>query len=261
MRAKNKTRKKIVNPVKQRKLRVRRQKGIFIAKIIIILVLLAIGGLIYVNSNRISENFYQITANLGFIVKDVTVEGQKYTSNDKISKLLKIKPGTPIFSISLQDIKRRLEAIEWIKYVIVERNLPNAIHISVVERTPIALGQKDRKLYIIDDEGAIINEKDIKDHLHLPIIIGDGAEIYASSLIKMLKIEPNLFKHITSIIRVSERRWNIRFDNDLEVKMPEEKMEEAWLTVVKLYKKDELLKPEIASLDLRVQNKIFVEKR
>lgn len=177
MRAKNKTRKKIVNPVKQRKLRVRRQKGIFIAKIIIILVLLAIGGLIYVNSNRISENFYQITANLGFIVKDVTVEGQKYTSNDKISKLLKIKPGTPIFSISLQDIKRRLEAIEWIKYVIVERNLPNAIHISVVERTPIALGQKDRKLYIIDDEGAIINEKDIKDHLHLPIIIGDGAEI------------------------------------------------------------------------------------
>ncbi len=260
MRAKSRTR-KLTNPVKQRKLRVRMQKGLLIAKIFVILAIFAIGSLIYLNSTRISENFYQITANLGFIVKDITVEGQKYTSNEKIAKVLKIKPGAAIFSIALKDIKARLEALEWIKYVIVERKLPNAFHISVVERTPIALGQKDRKLYIIDDEGAIINEKEIKPHLHLPIIIGDGAEIYASSLIKMLKIEPDLFNHVTSIIRISERRWNIRFDNDLEVKMPEEKIEEAWQTVIKLYKKDELLKPEISSLDLRVKNKIFVEKR
>ena len=150
--------------------------------------------------------------------------------------------------------------IEWIKYASVERELPNKIHIAIIERTPIALGQKDKKLYLIDDEGVIINQSDIKSHLHLPIIIGEGAEINANSLIKMLRVEPDLFNHISSIIRVSERRWNVRLDNKIEIKMPEENFEQAWQTVIKLYRKNELLNKDLKVLDLRIENKIFVEK-
>lgn len=260
MRKKTKPSKKN-NPAKQRKRRIHMQRGIMALKIAIILSIFALASILYVNLDKISRDFYNLTANLGFIVKEVTVEGQNHTSSEQISKTLKIKSGSPIFDIELQNLKARLEAIEWIKYVIVERILPSRIHVSVVERTPIALGQKDKKLYIIDDEGAIINDKNIKKHFNLPIIIGDGAEIYASSLIKMLKIDPELFKHISSIIRISERRWNIRFDNGLEIKMPEDKMEEAWNKVIKLYKNKELFNDNIISLDLRVSNKIFVEKK
>ncbi len=238
IRTKNRT-KKPINPAKQRKQRVHMKRGMFVAKLLIILSILAIFMLVYKNMANISKEFHKITASLGFVIKDITVEGQKHTSDEQITKVLKIKPGSPIFSISLQNLKARLEEIEWIKYVIVERDLPHNIHISVVERTPIALGQKDRKLYIIDDEGIIINDKNIKAHFDLPIIIGDGAEIYASSLIKMLKTEPDLFKHISSIIRVSERRWNIRFENGIEVKMPEENLDNAWATVIRLYKNKE----------------------
>jgi cell division protein FtsQ len=252
---------KASNPAQQRKRRLHIKRGLLAAKIIIILSAFALAFILYMNINKISRDFYRLTANAGFIVKEVTVEGQSHTKSEEISKILKIKPGSAIFSLDLQDLKARLESIEWIKYVIVERILPNNIHVSVVERTPIALGQKDKKLYIIDDEGAIINEKNIKNHFHLPIIIGDGAEIYANSLIKMLKIDPDLFKHISSIIRISERRWNIRFDNGLEVKMPEGKMEQAWNKVIKLHKNKELFNDELVSLDLRVPNKIFVEKK
>ena len=77
----------------------------------------------------------------------------------------------------------------------------------------------------------------------------------------MLKVDEDLFKHITSIIRVSERRWNVRFDNDLEVKLPEEEIEVAWQKIVKMYKNKELFLPENASLDLRIANKIYVEKK
>ena len=260
IKTKNKIKNKI-NPVKQRKLKIRAKKGMLAAKLIIIALILFLAGLLYSSIDKINKEFYQTTANLGFIVKNVTVEGQHYTSSEELSKAIKIKSGMPIFSISLQDLKTRLEALEWIKHVIVERILPDNIHISIVERKPIALGQKDRKLYLIDDEGAIINEKNLKEYLHLPIIIGDGAEIYASSLIEMLKTEPDLFKHITSITRVSERRWNLKFNNGLEIKMPELNIERAWKIVINLYKKQELFKPDIAAIDLRIPNKIFVEKK
>ena len=235
---------------------------LFLAKLTIVMAFLSAFIWLYNNINPIIDEFYGFTADLGFVVNDLTIEGQKYTTSEKLSKIIKIKPGMPIFAISLSDLKSRLESVDWIKYAIVERRLPESLHITVVERTPIALGQKNRKLYIIDDEGVIINDKNnIKNYLTLPIIIGDGAEIYANSLINTLKIEPELFKHITSITRISERRWNIRLDDKLEIKMPEENFDKAWQIVIKLYKKNELLDANITSLDLRIPNKIFVEKK
>lgn len=254
--------KKINNPAKQRKSRLIMSRVLFLTKMMVVTAFLSSFIWLYNNINPIIDEFYGFTADLGFVVNDLTIEGQKYTTSDKISKIIKIKPGMPIFAVSLPALKVRLESINWIKYAVVERKLPDSLHIKVVERTPIALGQKNRKLYIIDDEGVIINDKNnIKDYLNLPIIIGDGAEIYANSLINTLKVEPELFKHITSIIRVSERRWNIRLDDKLEIKMPEENFEKSWQTVIKLYKKNELLDANISSLDLRIPNKIFVEKK
>ena len=250
-----------VSSVKQRKKRLFAKKLLFAAKLLLTLVLLAISSLLYINLNRISDDFYQEIAKLGFVLEEITISGQNYSNNEQIGKALKLKKGMPIFSVSLSDLKIRLEKIEWIKQAIVERKLPNSIHISIVERVPIALGQKDRKLSLIDAEGVVINEPEIAKHLHLPIIIGEGAEIYASSLIEMVKSDEELFKRVNSIIMVSERRCNIRFDNGLEVKLPEENMKKAWEKVVKLYKKNELFLPENAVLDLRVENKIFVEKR
>ncbi len=249
------------NPVGKRKFRLFLQRSILAAKLLLIAGIVTIFTLIYLNINFISKDWYKFTANLGFTVEKINVEGQNYTTNEKIGKILKIKPGMPIFAISLDNLKERLENLEWIKHANVKRELPNSINISIIERTPIALGQKDRKLYIIDDEGMVIREKNLAAHSHLPIIIGEGAEIYANSLIKMLKVDEDLFKHITSIIRVSERRWNVRFDNDLEVKLPEEEIEVAWQKIVKMYKNKELFLPENASLDLRIANKIYVEKK
>ncbi len=215
---------------------------------------------LYIQAPKFISKLYQITADVGLVVKDVIIEGQKNTNSEKISRAIKIKSGTPIFEVSLWELKKRLESIEWIKSVSISRELPNNIHIFIEERKPIALGQKDKQLYLIDDEGAIIYEKNLKNYLHLPIIIGDGAEIYASSLIEMLKVEPELFKHISSIARVSERRWNIRLNEKIEVKMPEDNFDNAWKLVIKLFKKNELFNQDIKVIDLRIKNKIFIEK-
>jgi len=264
VRAKIKTKNKTntpVNPIKKRQKRFLIKRLLFAGKILIILGFIAVSSLIYTNANSIMNDWYQVLAKMGFVLQEITVTGAKYSNNDQIGKTLKLKHGMPIFSISLSDLKSRLEKIEWIRYAIVERELPNSIHISIVERTPIALGQKGKKLTLIDDEGSIINKFELKEHIHLPIIIGDGAEIYANSLIKMLETNPELFKRVNAVIMVSERRWNVRFDNDLEIKLPEEKMAEAWNKVIKLYQKNELFLPDIAVIDLRVENKIFVEKK
>lgn len=246
---------------KSRKSRSFAKKILLFAKISFILAIVSVFSLIYFNIDGIIKDWYQFTARLGFSLEHLSVDGQKYTSNDQIGKKLHLKKRVPIFSVSLEDLKNNLESLPWVKHAVVERELPNNIHIYIKERVPLALGQKNRKLYIIDEEGEIIDEKELASHLSLPIIIGDGAEIYASSLIKTLKKDERLFKRVNSVIRVSERRWNVRFDNKLEVKLPEENMTEAWDQVIKLHKNNELFLPDIKSLDLRIANKIYVEKK
>lgn len=257
---KHKTQPKTVR-MRARKSRSFIKKLVFFAKASLIMAVISLFSLIYLNREGIIKDWYSFTAKLGFALENLSVDGQKYTSNDQIGKKLHLKKRVPIFSVSLEEIKENLESLPWVKYVVVERELPDSIHISIKERVPLALGQKNRKLYIIDDEGVIINEKELASHLSLPIIIGDGAEIYANPLMKVLKEDSNLFKRISSVIRVSERRWNVRFDNKLEVKLPEENMESAWKKVIKLYKNNELFLPDVKSLDLRVANKIYVEKK
>lgn len=237
------------------------KKFLFFAKAALIIGVLSLFSLIYLNIDSIIKDWYQFTAKAGFALKHVSVDGQKYTSHDQIGKKLNLKERMPIFSVSLEELKENLESLPWVKYAVVERELPDSIHIYIKERVPLALGQKNRKLYIIDNEGVIINEKELASHLSLPIIIGDGAEIYVNSLMKTLKEDNKLFKRISSVTRVSERRWNVRFDNKLEVKLPEENMEAAWRKVIKLYKNNELFLPDVKSLDLRVANKIYVERK
>lgn len=248
-------------PIKRRKARITAQKWKTFARVFSIIMLLILIGVLYISTPKIISYFYDQLARVGFVVREVNLHGKNYANKEKISKTLKIKYNSPIFAISLSDLKSKLESIDWIKYAAVERKLPDKINIIIKERVPVALGQKNKKLYIIDEEGAIINNFDLKSHSHLPIIIGEGAEMHANSLIKMLKVEPRLFKHIYSVIRVSERRWNVRFDNQLEVKLPEEDAEKAWNLVIKLYHKNELFSSDIVSLDLRIPNKIFVEKK
>lgn len=237
------------------------QKAVITGKVIIILLILSLISFLYISREEIANNFYKYTADLGFKTKNIVIEGQKYTSNKQIASTLKIKEGMPIFSISLDDLKTRLEKIEWIKHAIITRRLPNDIHIYIIERTPIALGQKDHKLHIIDDEGFIIREKKLDQHLHLPIIIGDGAENYANSLMEILKVDPELFKHIAAVIRVNEHRWNVRFDNDIEVKLPEKDLKKSWAKVIKMYKNKVLFDPKNIVIDLRIPNKIYIEKK
>ena len=237
------------------------QRAVFTGKGLLILIVLGFITLLYINKDGILRDFYNFTAKLGFVVSNIDVKGQKHISDEQIIKLLKIKKNSAIMAISLPDLKQQLEKIDWIKNVNVERKLPNTIHISIIERVPIALGQKDSKLHIIDEEGVVINEKNLSPYAKLPIIIGEGAEIYANSLIKVLKSDPELFKSISSVIRVSEHRWNIRFYNDLEVKLPEHNIEKAWNKVIKIYKDRMLFLPENAVIDLRIPNKIFIEKK
>lgn len=236
-------------------------------KIALVIIIIALFLQIYFGKsdnylNKYIRNYF-VTYSLkyGFVLQNVFLEGQDYTSSQDILKALGIKIGDPILLISVKEIKNNLEKLEWIKVAVVDREFPGNIYIGISERVPIGIGQYNKKLFLFDKEGKMINQKDLTPFLHLPVVISEDLGLYINNLYNIIRKDEALFKKITSVIRVSERRWNIRFQGDMEVKLPEYKIEETWNKLITLNKNNQLFNENILSIDLRVPSKIFVEKK
>ncbi len=201
--------------------------------------------------------FYDYTADAGLMLETVYIDGTNYLEDGVIRSALPEKE-IPLMSLSLPILKRTVENIGWVEAVEIQRKLPNQLHLHVTERVPQAIWQYNGNLHLIDRNGAVISLSDIVRFSYLPVIVGEEANLYASSLLTFLMEEPELMHRISSIILVSGRRWNVRFKNGIEVKLPEEQPDVRWRYLAKMQRESRILDREIRYIDLRNADAIYV---
>ena len=210
--------------------------------------------------NSLWNSFYQITSSQGLNYTRLRVEGNVNVSLEDIAKAVSSKDNIPIFSIDLMVVKNRLDANAWVSDSIVQRRLPDTIFISLFERKPIAIWQFNKKLYIIDSEGDRISGENIDKFPNLIRVIGEGANINAAKLISDLETYPDLRNKAIMATRFGDRRWDIVFDEDITVRMPEEEFDQAYNYLQKLHKKGKLFGQSYKMFDLRVKDRYSFEK-
>jgi cell division protein FtsQ len=235
------------------------------ALILKLLIILAIVAFFYTNIldnyKRRAENwFFRFSANYGFVLENIVIEGQKNTTLKEIVDSLMADKGVPIFSIDIEDVKERLEENVWVKAAVIERRLPSTIYIAVVERTPIAIWQFEQKLYLIDSEGNRISSYTNQELGNLLQVVGSDANIYAESLLDELNKYPNLASKVKSAVRYGQRRWNLNFKEGITVKMPEAGFALAYEYLNSLDKNNKFFNQGYKMLDLRDANKYYIEK-
>lgn len=213
------------------------------------------------NYKRIAQNwFFGFSANYGFILENIIVEGQKNTPMKEIIDSLMVDKGVPIFAIDILAVKERLEENMWVKAAVVERRLPATMYIAVVERTPIAIWQFEQRLYLIDSEGNRISAYNGQEFEGLLHVVGQDANIYAQVLLDELNKHPNLASKVKSAVRYGQRRWNLNFKEGITVKMPEVGFIAAYDYLNSLDKNNKLFNQDYKMLDLRDPNKYYLEK-
>lgn len=204
------------------------------------------------------DRFFALTARSGFRVEHVYLEGRNHTSMEKINQALQVKAGSPILAQSPREIQTRLQALDRVQYAEVERVLPSSLHIHIVEREPIAIWQNRGNLRLIDNTGRIMEDVAVAAYRQLPIVIGENAPSHAPELFTLLAKDPDTLKQITAAIRIGERRWNLRFKNGVEVKMPERDMAAAWTVFETMQAQNRLMEKAVRTVDFRLPGKVFL---
>ncbi len=198
------------------------------------------------------------TAEAGFKVDDVLVEGRARTKRSAILKALGVARDTPILGFDPHAAKRRLEALPWVRAATVERRLPEAIFVRLVERKPRALWQHQGRLAVIDRGGDVIPGARPEVFAHLPLVVGEGAPSHAADLLAMLDSEPELKTRVSAAVRVRDRRWNLRLDGGIDVRLPERDPAAAWAELARIQREHDVLGRDVVIIDLRMPDRLIV---
>jgi len=200
------------------------------------------------------------SARLGLKVDEVLVVGRRETTQRQLLKAVGLARGAPILAFNLQDAKKRVEKLPWVKSAIVERLLPSTVMLTVAERQPLALWQNKGTFALIDTDGEIILKSGLERFSDLVVVVGADAPVHAGELLKVLATQPELKSLVKAAVRVGGRRWNLRLKNDIDVRLPEENPAAAWHRLAEYEKTHRVLERDVQILDLRLPDRLIVRK-
>ena len=238
-------------------------------KVLLGMVLFGIISAFYVfNENKYLESqlrgkLIEVSGNIskaaGLIVQEVVVEGRSKTQKNALLQALQVSEGDNILTINIKEMKDRINKLPWVKFARIERHFPNKISLTLVERTPMARWQTNRMLKLIDDHGDVIPVVDLTSFSNLPIIIGKNAPKIAGQILRTLSNEPHLFRRVKSLTLVSDRRWDVELDNQINVHLPEKNPGKAWTHLATMEQGHNIFGDQVQGIDMRLENQLIIK--
>lgn len=194
----------------------------------------------------------------GLSVQEIRIEGREFAPREALLAAIGITPGEAILDFEPSAAKHRLEQIAWVETAHVERRLPGTILIRITERRAFAVWQREGRFSVIDREGRVMATERLEAFGPLPLVVGIGAERVAAPMIDLLRGAPEIADRVQAIIRVSERRWNLRLQNGADIMLPEGHEEAAITRLAELQARDRLLDRPLAAVDMRLPDRLVV---
>ena len=178
------------------------------------------------NNNIISnlKNVFKIT--------EVKVENTKKEINDNILSNTSFLLGENIFFVNKNFLIEKFNKLNFIESISIKKKYPSIINIQTKQTNLIAFTYLDQKKYFVGQNGNFILAKQISNKKKLPIIFGKFEPddyIFLQKELLSQKIDLN---EITRYYFHKNKRWDLYFENNILVKLPEKNIFEA----IKLYK-------------------------
>ncbi len=89
--------------------------------------------------------------------------------------------------------------------------------------------------------------------------MGPDAPNGAADFIAVVRDFPQIASRVKGYVEVANRRWDLKLDNGVTIKLPEEGAQAALADVVRMDKDNALLGRDILSVDLRIADRVVVQ--
>lgn len=194
----------------------------------------------------------------GFRIASVAISGSRQLSHDEILAIGGVNGRSSLLFLDAATVRDRLKANPWIADATVLKLYPGHLQIDVTERKAFALWQRDGQLAVIADDGAVLDSYVTRRFATLPLVVGRGAETEARDFLALVARYPTLKPRVKAAVYVGERRWNLRLDNGLDIRLPEHDVSRALDKLARLERDRHLFSRDITVVDLRLSDRVTV---
>ncbi|MCU1285351.1 MAG: Cell division septal protein-like protein [Acidobacteriales bacterium] len=129
---------------------------------------------------------------------NIETSGLTNVTRAQVLEVLGADIGRNVFRISLEDRKKQLEEIPWVKSATVMRLLPDKLRVNITERTPFAFVRIGSKVNLIDASGVVMDMPRGQSKYSFPVITGTTDSDPLSTRAARMKIYATLVKELDS---------------------------------------------------------------
>ena len=243
----------------------KRKKNIFSINknFLLFICIISIISVFFVNFKIIKNYSYiliqQYSDNFDHNISKIEITKLNYISEKEILQYFDNFVDQSIFLVPVKRISEDILAIKWIKSINIKSDYKNTIKIFLEEEVPLGVfynnGQKmlfSNNLIILE----IVNDKNKFSEL---LKFYGKHSIYNSKAL-LLDLDDNFQDSVDSAIFIENRRWNLKLNNQILLKLPKDNVKEAIIKYKMIYNNlsNKDLK-DILSIDLRILNQAIIK--
>ena len=177
----------------------------------------------------------------------------------EVSKIINKYFGKSIFLIPLRNLSNQIRELNWVKDVNLSNNFKSKIFVEILEYEPLGLFFFNDKIYYFSKEGKVIDQFKESDENFI-IFSGKNTLKHAVNLLDVIEsLQSPQLNNIREADFINDRRWNLKFSNDLLLSLSEKNIESSLNSFIKLLNQlDEGEILLIKSIDLRNNDKAII---
>ena len=243
----------------------KRKKSFFKINIFFLIIFVFFLIYLYLNFNKfnnaISELIQEYSNKYHYNLKKIEVTGLTNLNKDEILVYFNKFKNNSIFLVPVKEISNEIKKNKWIKEVNIRNDYKNTLKVNVKEEMPIGIYENNNQQILFSNNLSILEILG-KNHDYKNLIIFFGENSIINSKYLTSKIDKDIQQMIESVKFIENRRWNIKLKNNIIIKLPEVKLDEAMKNYKKIYSNlsNKDLK-DIEIIDLRIPNQAIIKYR
>src|SRR5215211_123702 len=191
---------------------------------------LVLGGHVQALRQTYGEPHHILARAVGLGIERVTIVGIAALTEAEVLNAAGISPRVSLPFLSVRETRERLEALPLVKSASVRKLYPD-------------------ELVVTFDEPRFA---------YLPLVVGEQANLHTRDYLALIEAAGPLKRRIRAGTLVSGRRWTLKMDNGLDVRLPEHGAKDALLRLIKLEREQGILQKDVIAIDLRMPDRVVV---
>lgn len=217
-----------------------------------------LGGQYQAFREQYGDPHHLIARAVGLGIERVTISGIAQLTEAEVLSAAGVSPKISLAFLSVSETRERLKREPLIQSASVRKLYPNELILTLTERQPHALWQRDGELFVISADGTVIDRMRDERFAALPLVVGDQANARSKDYLALLEAAGPLKARIRAGTLVSGRRWTLKMHNGVDVRLPELGAAEALARLVKLEREQKLLDKNVIAIDLRMRDRVVL---